>query len=168
MKVKVVDGEAVSDQETGILKLGVFERHHATGHVSAALVHGFGLKRGAIASTISHDSHNLIAIGSSDEDMLLAAHALERIGGGIAVVSDGKVLGSLALPIGGLMSKQNAHEVADAVAHLAHLAHELGVHECYDPFLTLAFLSLPVIPALKLTDKGLVDVNAFDFIQVAE
>ena len=167
-KVKVVHGEAVSDEQNDVLKLGVFELHQATGKTAAALVQGFVLKHGALASTIAHDSHNLITIGSSDEDMLLAAHELERLGGGIAVVSDGRVLGSLALPIGGLMTNSSAQEVASAVAELVSLAYGLGVKECYDPFLTLAFLSLPVIPALKLTDRGLVDVDSFGFIPVDE
>ena len=167
-KVKVVNGEAVSDVQNDILKIGVFERHHATGKSGAALVQGFGLKHGAIASTIAHDSHNLLVIGADDEDMLLAARELERISGGIAVVSGGMVLGSMSLPIGGLMTNSSAQEVASAVAKLVRLAHGLGVRECYDPFLTLAFLSLPVIPALKLTDRGLVDVGSFSFTQVAE
>lgn len=143
-KVKVVNGEAVSDVQNDILKIGVFERHHATGKSGAAPAWGFGLKHGAIASTIAHDSHNLLVIGADDEDMLLAARELERISGGIAVVSGGMVLGSMSLPIGGLMTNSSAQEVASAVAKLVRLAHGLGeTGECYDPFLTLAFLSLP-------------------------
>ena len=166
ISVPVKDGAAQISPEEDLLKLAVFERHHATGRVSAALVKGFGLKHGAIASTIAHDSHNLIVIGASDEDILTAARELERSGGGIVVVDDGKVVGEAALPIAGLMSKLSAREVAETVGRLKALAYEMGVYEYYDPFLTLAFLSLPVIPELKLTDKGLVDVETFQIIPV--
>ena len=166
MPVRTEAGCAVSDPENEILKLAVFERHQASGQVGVALMHGFGLRRGAIASTVAHDSHNLIVAGANDADMLLAVHEIERIQGGLAIVCDGQVLGSLPLPIGGLMSEQPAAEVASAVARLVDIARGLGVYECYDPFLTLAFLSLPVIPELKLTDRGLVDVNAFRFITI--
>jgi adenine deaminase len=167
LKVRTENGGAVSQPEQDILKAAVFERHHATGLVGTGLVQGFGLQKGALASTVAHDSHNLITIGVSDADMLCAAQELRRIGGGIAVALDGRVLGSLALPIAGLMSKLGAAEVAAEVARLVELAHGLGVRDCYDPFLTLAFLSLPVIPELKLTDRGLVDVAAFRFITVS-
>ena len=164
--VRTEQGCAVSDPEQGILKLAVFERHQASGHAGIGLLQGFGLRRGAIASTVAHDSHNLIVTGASDADMLLAVQEIERMQGGLAIVSDGQVLGSLPLPIAGLMSEQPAAEVATAVARLEDIARGLGVAECYDPFLTLAFLSLPVIPELKLTDRGLVDVNAFRLIAV--
>ncbi len=166
LKVKTVKGEAVSDPENQILKLAVFERHHASGQTGLGLVKGFGLQRGALASTIAHDSHNLIVIGASDDDMMLAARELERIGGGIAIAVDGEIAGSLALPIAGLMSKEGAETVAQEVGNLIAKAHALGVCEYYAPFLTLAFLSLPVIPELKLTDRGLVDVNAFQFVSL--
>ena len=166
LKVKTVKGEAVSDPENQILKLAVFERHHASGQTGLGLVKGFGLQRGALASTIAHDSHNLIVIGASDDDMMLAARELERIGGGIAIAVDGEIAGSLALPIAGLMSKEGADTVAQEVGNLIAKAHALGVCEYYAPFLTLAFLSLPVIPELKLTDRGLVDVNAFQFVSL--
>ncbi len=167
LQVKKVRGEVVSDPENQLLKLAVFERHHATGRVGLGLVKGFGLQRGALASTVAHDSHNLIVIGASDGDMLVAAQELERIGGGIAIAVDGQVTGSLALPIAGLMSKEGAEVVSQEVAELIAKAHALGVYEYYAPFLTLAFLSLPVIPELKLTDRGLVDVNAFNFMPLA-
>ena len=167
LKVKKVAGNVVSDPENQLLKLAVFERHHATGRVGLGLVKGFGLQHGALASTVAHDSHNLITIGAPDEDMLVAARELERIGGGIAIALDGKIVGSLALPIAGLMSKECAEVVAQEVGTLIAKAHELGVYEYYAPFLTLAFLSLPVIPELKLTDRGLVDVNAFRIVPLA-
>lgn len=167
MEVKVENGGLATDIEADILKLAVFERHHATGNVGVALVHGYGLKRGAIASTIAHDSHNLIVMGTNDADMLAAAKEIERLQGGIVIVEDGKVLKSLALPLAGLMSDEGVHFVEAQLSALKILAHEMGVKECHDPFLTLAFLSLPVIPELKLTDLGLVDGCAFRFTEVS-
>lgn len=166
LPVKTIDGAAVPDPAHDILKLAVFERHHATGKHSAALVQGFGLQHGAVGATVSHDSHNLILLGTNDDDMLAVAEELIRIGGGVAVADGGKTIGSLPLPIGGLMSNRAAVDTARVLADLKQQAYALGIHSCYDPFLTLAFLSLPVIPALKLTDEGLVDVEAFSFLEV--
>lgn len=164
LSVKLVDGCAVSDVENDILKLAVLERHHATGNIGLGLVKGFGLKRGALASTVGHDSHNLIVIGTNDEDMLAAVQELQRIGGGICIAEDGQIRGVLPLPVGGLMTNEPALMVAKQQAEMIALAREMGVPEFYSPFLTLAFLSLPVIPSLKLTDRGLVDVDSFKFI----
>lgn len=164
LSVKRVDGCAVSDVENDILKLAVLERHHATGNIGLGLVKGFGLKRGALASTVGHDSHNLIVIGTNDEDMLAAVQELQRIGGGICIAEDGQISGVLPLPVGGLMTNEPALMVAKQQAEMIALAREMGVPEFYSPFLTLAFLSLPVIPSLKLTDRGLVDVDSFKFI----
>lgn len=164
LSVKRVDGCAVSDVENDILKLAVLERHHATGNIGLGLVKGFGLKRGALASTVGHDSHNLIVIGTNDEDMLAAVQELQRIGGGICIAEDGQIRGILPLPVGGLMTNESALMVAKQQAEMIALAREMGVPEFYSPFLTLAFLSLPVIPSLKLTDRGLVDVDSFKFI----
>ena len=164
LSVKRVDGCAVSDVENDILKLAVLERHHATGNIGLGLVKGFGLKRGALASTVGHDSHNLIVIGTNDEDMLAAVQELQRIGGGICIAEDGQIRGVLPLPVGGLMTNEPALMVAKQQAEMISLAREMGVPEFYSPFLTLAFLSLPVIPSLKLTDRGLVDVDSFKFI----
>lgn len=164
LSVKRVDGCAVSDVENDILKLAVLERHHATGNIGLGLVKGFGLKRGALASTVGHDSHNLIVIGTNDEDMLAAVQELQRIGGGICIAEDGQIRGALPLPVGGLMTNEPALMVAKQQAKMIALAREMGVPEFYSPFLTLAFLSLPVIPSLKLTDRGLVDVDSFKFI----
>ena len=164
LSVKRVDGCAVSDVENDILKLAVLERHHATGNIGLGLVKGFGLKRGALASTVGHDSHNLIVIGTNDEDMLAAVQELQRIGGGICIAEDGQIRGVLPLPVGGLMTNEPALMVAKQQAEMIALAREMGVPEFYSPFLTLAFLSLPVIPSLKLTDRGLVDVDSFKFI----
>ena len=164
LSVKRVDGCAVSDVENDILKLAVLERHHATGNIGLGLVKGFGLKRGALASTVGHDSHNLIVIGTNDEDMLAAVQELQRIGGGICIAEDGQIRGVLPLPVGGLMTNEPALMLAKQQAEMIALAREMGVPEFYSPFLTLAFLSLPVIPSLKLTDRGLVDVDSFKFI----
>lgn len=164
LSVKRVDGCAVSDVENDILKLAVLERHHATGNIGLGLVKGFGLKRGALASTVGHDSHNLIVIGTNDEDMLAAVQELQRIGGGICIAEGGQIRGALPLPVGGLMTNEPALMVAKQQAEMIALAREMGVPEFYSPFLTLAFLSLPVIPSLKLTDRGLVDVDSFKFI----
>ena len=164
LSVKREDGCAVSDVENDILKLAVLERHHATGNIGLGLVKGFGLKRGALASTVGHDSHNLIVIGTNDEDMLAAVQELQRIGGGICIAEDGQIRGVLPLPVGGLMTNEPALMVAKQQAEMIALAREMGVPEFYSPFLTLAFLSLPVIPSLKLTDRGLVDVDSFKFI----
>ena len=166
MKIKVQDQQAVTDVAEDILKLAVFERHHQSGNIAVGLVQGFGLKHGAIASTIAHDSHNLIAIGENDTDILAAASAIEKMQGGIAIAVDGQVVGSLALPIAGLMSEESVAVVEAKLAQLTKKAYELGVKKAYDPFLTLAFLSLPVIPELKLTDLGLVDVASFSVIPV--
>lgn len=168
LPVKKIDGYAVSDVENDILKLAVFERHHATGNVGVGLVKGFGLKEGALASTVSNDSHNLIVIGTNDDDMVLAARELERIGGGIVAVCNGEVLGSLKLPIAGIMTNEPASYVAEKQQELNNFARQMGVNNYYDPFMTLAFLSLPVIPSLKLTDMGLVDVENFKLIGVEE
>lgn len=166
--VQVKDGFVCLPEDQDLLKLVVFERHAATGNIGVGLVEGFGLKEGAIASTIAHDSHNLIAIGKNDADIIKAAEALKKIQGGIVVVKQGVVVGELSLPIAGLMSEQSAAEVEEKLAKLKEIAYGLGVCKDYDPFLTLAFLSLPVIPELKLTDLGLVDVPAFSFISLLE
>ncbi len=167
VEVKTEQGMAVADPARDILKLAVIERHHATGRVGLGLLQGYGLQRGAIASTVGHDSHNIIVVGANDEDMLTAIRELERIEGGFAIAAGGEVLASLALPIGGLMTPQDAQTVAEENAWLTQTARRLGVNEEYDPLMTLAFLSLPVIPALKLTDRGLVDVLSGKILPVA-
>lgn len=167
LSVPVIDGEFMTDPPHDILKLAVFERHTNSGKVGVGLVKGFGLKSGAIASTIAHDSHNLIAIGTCDQDILTAVHELKQIQGGITIVNQGKVLKSLPLPLAGLMSDQDILVVEAELTVLKNLARKLGVYEEFDPFLTLAFLSLPVIPALKLTDLGLVDVHQFKVVPVS-
>jgi adenine deaminase len=167
IEMAVTNGEFVQDIVNDILKLAVFERHYATGNIGVGLVKGLGMRTGAIASTVAHDSHNVVVVGASDHDMIIAVRELERVQGGIAIVNEGRVLGSLPLPLAGLMAEQDIHTVHNQLTLLHNIACELGVNPCYDPFMTLAFMSLPVIPALKLTDKGLVDVNKFMFSSVS-
>ena len=166
LQVAVKNGEVISDIENDILKLAVFERHHGTGNVGLGLVKGLGLKSGAIASSIAHDSHNIIVAGTNDTDMILAVEEISRIGGGIVIVENGKILSCFPLPIAGLMTDLPAQEVADKQAELREIAHSLGVYSFINPFLTLSFCSLPVIPALKLTDQGLVLVETGKYIPV--
>lgn len=163
-KVKVSDGVIAADTERDILKLVVVERHRATGNIGIGLVKGFGLRRGALVSSVAHDSHNIIAVGTSDEDIFTGIKEIERLQGGLVVVDGGKVLAGLALPIGGLLSDQPLEVVVDRLERLEALAAELGT-ELSSPFAALSFLALPVIPELRLTDLGLVDVNAFKLIE---
>ncbi|AIF51390.1 adenine deaminase [Pelosinus sp. UFO1] len=167
IEVPVINGEFVPDRDNDILKLAVFERHHGTGNVGVGLVKGLGMSAGAIASTVAHDSHNVVVIGSDDDDMIMAVQEVEKMHGGIAIVNEGKVLGTLALPLAGLMSEEDLYTVHIKLTDLHNIARGLGVNPNYDPFMTLAFMSLPVIPSLKLTDKGLVDVNKFAVVPVS-
>ncbi|MGQ9492544.1 MAG: adenine deaminase [Anaerolineae bacterium] len=166
-EVKSENGFAVADVERDILKIAVFERHLASGNVGLGFVKGLKLRHGALGSSVAHDSHNLVIVGTNDEDMLLAAHEVERLRGGLVAVAGGNVLASLPLPIAGLMSDRPYEEVHAALNKLLAVAHELGT-DLHDPFMTLSFLALPVIPALKLTDKGLVDVTQFKFVPLFE
>lgn len=154
------DGEIVADPARDLLKLAVLERHHASGRVGLGLVKGFGLRKGALASSVAHDAHNLVIVGASDADMLLAAQALAEMGGGFACVVDGAVRARAPLPLGGLVSPLPAAELVAQLTALDAAAAELGC-PLEHPCMTLSFLSLSVIPALKLTDQGLVDVEAF-------
>lgn len=151
-----------------LLKIAVIERHNATGNIGLGLVEGLGLKDGAIASTVSHDSHNIVVIGDNDADMKIAAEHLQEIGGGIAVASGGKVTRALSLPIGGLMSDIPLEELQEQLEDMLAVAYKMGVSKHYDPFMTLAFLALPVIPELKVTDLGLFDVVNFRFTKIDE
>lgn len=165
-KVEVENGEFVFNEKLDILKLAVIERHNATGNIGLGLVENFKLRSGAFASTVAHDSHNLILIGTNDEDMLIAVKEIERIGGGLTIVDGGKVIKSLPLPIAGLMSDKTIEELDIELEELTVLADKMGVNKEIDPFMTLAFLALPVIPEIKLTDMGLFDVTRFDFMQI--
>ena len=164
-KVKVVEGFAESDAENDVLKIMVFERHKATGNIGKGFVKGFGLKSGAIASTVAHDSHNMIVVGTNDKDMEMAAIELVKSQGGKVVVNNGKVVAKLALPIAGLMSDQPFETVLNECCELKEGVKQIGC-SLDDPFMTMAFLSLSVIPDIKITDKGVFDVNAFKFIDI--
>ena len=165
--VKVVDGNAVSNVETDTLKICVIERHRATGNIGKGFVKGFNLKCGAIASTVAHDSHNMIVIGTNDFDMYTAAVALVKCQGGKVVVKDGEIISQLPLPIAGLMSDKEFDFVVEKCDELNKAAHSIGC-KLEDPFMTMGFLSLPVIPELKITDKGVFDTNKFDFVDIFE
>ncbi|HEY82097.1 MAG TPA: adenine deaminase [Dehalococcoidia bacterium] len=162
-KVKTRDGAVVPDTERDILKLVVVERHKATGNIGRGLASGFGLKKGALASSIAHDAHNIIAVGTSDEDIFTAVKEIEQRQGGLAVAAGGKVLASLPLPIAGLLSTEPLESVVAGLENLEKLARDLGT-KLPSPFATLSFLALPVIPELRLTDLGLVDVSQFKVI----
>jgi adenine deaminase len=162
----VIDNVVVGAEGTACLKMAVFERHKATGKRGLGFVEGFGLKNCSIAQSIAHDSHNIIALGDKDEDMALAVKAIIELGGGIALVSQGKVLESLSLPIGGLITSENPYMVLEKIKSLNSLARNYGVKEDFDPYLTLGFLALPVIPDLKLTARGLFHFEEFKFIDL--
>lgn len=166
-EVKIEDGNAVSNIDNDTLKICVIERHRATGNIGKGFVKGFNLKCGAIASTVAHDSHNMIVIGTNDADMYAAAVALIKCKGGKVVVKDGEVISELPLPIAGLMSDRNFDYVVNKCEELNKTAHSIGC-KIEDPFMTMGFLSLPVIPELKVTDKGVFDTNKFDFIDIFE
>ena len=162
----IQNGEAVSDIGRDILKMAVFERHHNTGNIGLGFAFGFGLKKGAIATTVGHDSHNLSVVGTNDEDMAVAVNRLREIGGGLIVVSDGEVRATVPLAIAGLMSDRDAMAVNSQIKQLNFWLKELGVPEEYSTFMILAFTSLPVIPELRLTDRGLVDVVHFEHVDL--
>ncbi|MFA7573176.1 MAG: adenine deaminase, partial [Lutispora sp.] len=149
-----------------LLKIAVIERHNATGNIGLGLVLGLGLKNGAIASSIAHDSHNIVVIGDNDRDMKEAVEKLKEIGGGVAIASEGEIIKHLSLPIAGLMSDSSIEEVERVLAGLNETAYKMGVNKVYDPSMTLSFLALPVIPEIKLTDIGLFDVNSFKFVSI--
>ncbi len=164
-KIKIENGNAISNIETDTLKICVIERHRATGNIGKGFVKGFNLKSGAIASTVAHDSHNMIVVGTNDYDMYIAAVELVKSQGGKVVVNNGEVISKLPLPIAGLMSDKDFNYVLEKCAELNHASHEIGC-TLDDPFMTMAFMSLPVIPELKITDKGLFDTNTFNFTDI--
>jgi adenine deaminase len=151
------DGRVVADPARDLAKLAVVERHHATGRVGVGLVRGFGLRSGAFASTVAHDAHNLVVVGADDASMAACARRLIELGGGIAVADGGELRGELALPVAGLLSEEPAEAVVERLDELVAMLAEQGVR-IEAPFMTLSFLALSVIPDLKLTDQGLIDV----------
>ncbi len=149
-----------------IIKLAVLERHHNTGHVGIGFLKGYGLKHGAVATSVAHDAHNLITAGTNDEDMALAAETVRQMHGGFAVVRDGEVLAKLALPIAGLMSPMSAREVTDTLVDIKKAVADLGGSYTIDAFMTLAFTSLPVIPVLRLNGRGLINAQTQEIVDV--
>jgi adenine deaminase len=164
-EARVENGEAIADTSRDLLKLAVVERYSGAGATGLGFVKGFGLKHGALASSVAHDSHNIIAVGATDADLLPAIRRVVEMGGGLSAVADGRVQAELPLPIAGLMSDQPVAAVRDGLDILIAAARRMG-STLPDPFMTLSFLALPVIPALKLTDKGLVDVNRFEWVSL--
>jgi len=160
------DGHVVADAERDLAKIAVIERHHATGRIGIGLVRGFGLRTGAFASTVAHDAHNLVVVGAGDEDMAACAVRLQEIGGGIVVARDGAVRGELALPVAGLLSDEPVEDVVARLEALQDMLREQGVGDAA-PFMTLSFLALSVIPSLKITDRGLVDVDRFELVPLS-
>ena len=156
-------GQAVSDANRDLLKIVVIERHQGSGRKGFGFVRGLGLRKGALASTVAHDSHNLIVVGVSDSDMVVAANTLRELGGGLVVVSDGQVQAQLPLPVAGLMTAASLEQVVAWKKEVNQAALELGA-TLEHPFMALSFLALPVIPKLKLTDQGLVDVESFTHV----
>jgi adenine deaminase len=164
-KILLKDGVAQPNPKEDILKIVVVERHKTTGNIGIGFVQGFGLKKGAIGSSVAHDSHNLVIVGTNDLDILKAVEVIQAMRGGLAAVSDQKVLASLPLPIAGLMSEASVAQVNLQLETIHRATKNLGC-KIQNPFMTLSFLSLPVIPELKITDKGLVDVNQFKIVSL--
>lgn len=157
------DGDKRPDPARDLIRIAVIERHGRNGNIATGFVQGFGMKRGAIASTVCHDHHNIVAVGANYDDMALAANRLSEIEGGFVVAEGGVILAELALPVAGLMSLEPFEAVRDLLVPLRDAAASLGVI-LEEPFLQMAFLALPVIPALKITDRGMIDVNMFEII----
>lgn len=162
-EVKVINGVFVQDEQFS--KVAVIERHKSTKNIGLGIVSNFNIKNGAIASTVAHDSHNLIVVGDNDEDMVIAIEELKRVNGGYTVVSRGKVVGTLELPVAGIMSNSTVEYVESTLNDMLQEAFKLGINNKIDPFITLSFLALPVIPEIRITDQGLFDVTKFEFIK---
>lgn len=165
LKVTYDNNDYIDETGDKLLKIAVVERHHQTGNIGLGLVKGMGLQNGAIASSVAHDSHNIVVIGDNDIDMQTAVNHLQSIGGGICIAAGGNIKHSLALPIAGLMSDLSLEEVENKLKAMLKDAYSMGVSKEYDPFMTLAFLALPVIPELKITDLGLFDTLEYKFVK---
>lgn len=162
----IIGEQVAAELAAGDLYLiAVLERHHGTGHVGLGLLRGYGLQKGAAATTVAHDSHNLIVIGTSPADMVVAANELVRVQGGYILVREGQVVGTVPLNICGLMSSASTEELIASLDEIASLAHRQGVPANIDPFISLSFMALPVIPRLKITDMGMFDVDRFEFVK---
>ncbi|MFP5527428.1 adenine deaminase [Peptococcus simiae] len=163
LTLPVREGAIEADPDQDVLKAAVFDRHTGSGTVGHGFVQGFGIRRGAMASTVAHDAHNLLVLGASDEDMRLAANTLIKSGGGMCIVADGQVLGHVALPIAGLMCDRPAAAIAQDVAAMEAQWQDLGA-DMASPFMTMALISLACLPDLRLTNRGLVDCHRFAFV----
>lgn len=171
--IRMVDGEIITlldgmadqaDADAGINKIAVLERHHATGHVGVGYLEGYGLQNGAIATSVAHDSHNLIVVGVNDQDMAVAAERVRQLGGGIVLSRLGKVVGELPLPIAGLMTDLDADGADQRLAALKEIAYQMGVRREVDPFMTLSFMSLPVIPEARILTHGVFNVTRWEYV----
>jgi adenine deaminase len=160
---RVDDGCMVADPDRDLVKIAVIERHHASGRVGLGFATNVGLRRGAFASTVAHDAHNVVMIGVDDRDMAACAHRLAEIGGGVVIAEGGRVVEELPLPVAGLMSDRPLAEVDERLRSMERRLNEMGVTMA-SPFMTLSFLALSVIPELKITDRGLVDVGRFELV----
>ena len=165
LPIKIEGDVALPDLDKDILKVAVIERHKETGNIGLGFVKGFGLKKGAIASSVAHDSHNIVIIGTNDMDMFYAAMELASQGGGLVAIEDGAVIDVLPLPIAGLMSDKPVETLKDQLKSLHKAVREMGC-SLPDPFMAMSFIALPVIPELKITDKGIVDVNKFEIVEL--
>ena len=164
---KTENGAAVADITRDILKIAVIERHLGSGNLGKGFIKGFGLKRGAIASSVAHDSHNIVVIGTNDQDMMTAIKEIAMMRGGLCVVDGGQIIGRLPLPIAGLMSDRPIEQVRSNLTQLMEAANHIG-SQVDDPFMVMSFMALPVIPRLKLTDMGLVDTTQFAIVPLFE
>ncbi len=165
IEMPVVNGLLQSDTERDVLKVAVFERHHQTGTVGYGFVKGFGIKKGAMAQTVAHDAHNLLVVGTNNEDMTLAANTLIECGGGMVAVADGKVLGLVPLPIAGLMNDKPLEEMSEMVENLERAWEDIGC-SMPSPFMTMALIPLACLPETRLTNRGLVDCRTFNFVDL--
>ncbi|MFC7321770.1 adenine deaminase [Halobacillus campisalis] len=162
-RLLVENGVIQIDHEQDIIRLSCIDRHHRSGEISNAFVKGFSIKKGAVASTVAHDSHNLLVMGVNEEDMAIAANQLAKIGGGMIVVENGKILAEVPLPIAGLMSDQPLESVTEQVVKLEKAWSQIGC-KMNAPFMTFSLIALPVIPSLRITNRGLADVETFELI----
>lgn len=161
---EILPGDKVFEPDGRINKIAVFERHHATGKIGVGAVMGFSIRNGAIASSVSHDSHNIIVIGDNDKDILLAVNELKRVHGGYTIVENGKVYDTLPLPVMGLISDKSYTYVSNKVKKMKAKAYKMGIDKEMDPFITLSFMALPVIPKIRCTPRGIFDVVKWDFV----
>ena len=161
------DGEFIFEEEKDIVKVAVIERHKNTGNVGVGFLRGYGLKEGAVALSIAHDSHNIIAVGVDDKEIAFAVEKLIEQEGGVVLVKNGEVIENMPMPIAGIMSDRDGAWVDKKLVALHEVAHqEMGIHRSVEPVMTLCFMSLIVIPEIKITDRGLFDVKKFDFISL--